>query len=103
MAKIKVHLRKKVSEEWFMDLANAIRDEFGEKGTWIPSEKGFVWTHKQHGGKVRFLRQYEDNADYVKIWHPSRDRFKRAEAIADFIQWTYHRAKEFVRKIETPL
>ena len=103
MVKIKLYLRRKVAEKWFIDLANEIRDEFEEKGTWIPSPKGVIWTHRQHGGKVRFLRQYENDADFVKIWHPNRDRFRTAQAIADFVQWVYHRAKKYVRKIEIPV
>ena len=68
MVNVKVYLRGKVREKWFMDLANEIRDEFGELGTWTPSEQGFVWTHKRHGGKVRFLRKYDDfdGADFVR-------------------------------------
>lgn len=102
MVNIKVYLRGKVREEWFMDLANEIRDEFGERGTWTPSEQGFVWTHKRHGGKVRFLRRFDDfdDADFVRISHHSRDRFKQAEAVADFVQWVYHRAKKYVKKVE---
>lgn len=103
MVKVKIYLRKKVSQEWFLDFANEIRDEIGESGIWIPSEKGIVWTHYQHGGKVRFLKQYENDADFVKISHPSQDRFKQAQAVADFIQWVYHRAEEYVGKIEIPV
>jgi len=103
MPKVKIYLRKKVSQEWFLDLANEIRDEIGESGIWIPSEKGFVWEHARHHGKVRFLKQYDNDADFVKIWHPSRDRFKQAQAVGDFVQWVYHRAREYVRKIEMPL
>ena len=86
-----------------MDIANEIKDEFAGKGTWSRSAEGFVWTQKQHGGKVRFLKQYEKDADFIKIWHPTRDRFNQAQAIADFVQWIYHRAREYVRKIEIPV
>ena len=103
MAKIKIGLREKVSEEWFLDLANEIRDETSRGGIWIPSKMGIVWTHDQHGGKVQFLKQFENDADYVKIWHPDGSRFKEAQAVADFIQWVYHRATEYVREIEIPL
>jgi len=103
MVKIKVYLRRKAREEWFMDAANEIKDDFAGKGTWRRSPEGIVWTQTQHGGKVRFLRQYEKDADFIKIWHPSRDRFKQAQAVADFVQWVYHRAKDYVRKIEIPL
>lgn len=101
MAKVKVYLRRGIREkEWFKDIANEIRDEFGEKGTWSSSPEGFVWTHKRHGGKVRFLKQYRNYADFVKIWHPSRQRFKTAQAIGDFVQWIYDNAKAYIRKIE---
>jgi hypothetical protein len=103
ITKVKVYLRKHVKQEWFLDLANKLRDEVGEGGIWSPSEKGLVWTHSRHRGKIQFLRQYEDNADFVKIWHPSNDRFKRSQAIADFVQWIYHWGKIYVKKLEIPV
>jgi hypothetical protein len=104
LVRIKVYLRRKVKEKkWFMDLANKIRDEFGARGTWKSSPDGFVWTHSQHGGKVRFLMQYDGDADFVKIWHPSRKWFEQARAIGDFVQWIYNNASEYVRKIEIPI
>jgi hypothetical protein len=103
LVQIKVYLRKKVKKEWFKDLANDIRGEFGARGTWKSSEEGFVWTHSQHKGKVRFLMQYENNADFVKIWHPLRSRFEQARAIGDFIQWTYANANEYIGRVEIPI
>lgn len=104
MVEIKVYLRRKVKKKWFMDLANKIRDEFGARGTWKSSPDGYVWTHSQHHGKVRFLMQYEDNADFVKVWHPStKNRFEQARAVSDFVQWIYNNASDYVRKIEIPI
>jgi hypothetical protein len=104
LVEIKVYLRRKVKEKnWFKDLANDIREEFGAKGTWKTSEEGFVWTHSQHGGKVRFLMQFDGDADFVKIWHPSRKWFELARATGDFTQWIINNASEYVRKIEIPI
>jgi hypothetical protein len=103
LVEIKVYLRRKVKKEWFKDLANEIRGEFGARGTWKSSEEGFVWTHSAHGGKVRFLMQYEDNADFVKVWHPTKNRFNQAQAIGDFVQWVYDNASEYIGKIEIPI
>ena len=99
MVKVKIYLKRKVAQEWFIDLANEIKDDFSKEGTWIRSPSGIVWTHRQHGGKVRFLRQYKNGADLVDIRHPSNRRFKNAQAIADFVQWVYYNARDYVKRI----
>jgi hypothetical protein len=103
MVEIKIFLRRKVEQEWFKDLANVVRDDFGDSGTWKPSEEGYVWTHSRHRGKVRFLKQYDGEADYAKIWNPEKGRFNQAQALADFIQWAHHRASDYIKRIEIPI
>ena len=97
MAKIKIYLRKKSTNEWFKDLANIVN--LG--GTWKSSPDGFVWTHSQYNCKVRFLMQYDGDADFVKVWHPSRKWFDQARAVGTFVQWIYDNAYDYVRRIES--
>jgi len=95
---VRVYLRRKDQHLWFIDLANKIHKDF--EGIWESSEEGYVWTHRQHGGKARFMMKTIGGADEIRIWHPSRrDRFKQAQATADFIQWMHHNAREHIRRI----
>ena len=96
---VRIYLRRKRQHRWFTDIANKIRKDFEVEGIWESSEGGYVWTHRQHGGKVRFMVKTIDGADEIKIWHPTRDRFKQAQASADFVQWVYHNAREYIRRI----
>jgi hypothetical protein len=94
----RVYLRRKEERKWFIDIANKIHEEF--EGIWESSEKGYVWTHKQHEGKVRFMVRMIGGADEIRIWHPStRNRFKQAQAVGDFIQWIHEHGREYVRRI----
>jgi hypothetical protein len=96
---IRILLRKKKRHKWFIDIANKIQEKF--ESIWESSEKGYVWTHKRHGGKIRFMMRTVRNADVLKVWHPSRrDRFKQAQAIGDFVQWIYEHGREDVKTIQ---
>jgi len=95
---VRIYLRRKKQHKWFIDLANKIRKDF--ESIWESSEEGYVWMHKRHGGKVRFLVKTVGGADEVKIWHPTRrNRFKQAQATADFVQWMHHNARDYIRRI----
>jgi len=90
--------------KWFIDIANEIQEDFSEKGTWEISDRGFVWTHRQHGGKVRFyIRATSKKEDILKVWHPNGKQFENAQAIGDFVQWIHHRAKRYVKDIRIRL
>jgi len=99
MTKIRFGLRKKYQDAWFSDSANDILDSL-KNSPWSRSNTGSVWTHTTHGGKVRFLRQTDGYADYVKIWHPSGRDFDEAQVLADFVQWVYDNMKQFTDRIE---
>ena len=94
----RIYLRRKEEHKWFINIANKIH-KFGS--IWEASDKGYVWTHKRHGGKVRFLLKTVRGAGELKIWHPSaKDRFKQAQAVGDFSQWIYEHGRDYVRRIQ---
>ncbi len=101
MYKLRIILKKKVREEWFEDLANKEMKIISGKSVWSASPTGKVWTHKRDSeGKVQFLRETDGTADYVKIWHTSKNDFQTARTVSDFIQWTLTRLSTHLQRIE---
>lgn len=99
MYKLRLILTEDHREELLQEIANKKLSQY-KKSVWVPSATGKVWTHTSYGGKVEFLKETDETADYIKIWHPSEDDFEEARTVSSFLQWSLHRLHAYIQRIE---